>query len=305
MRLSVSDVLVFQRCEHEWYCRCWKRRVPRRPDAALAAGTFWHALLADFARERDRDAAFSAAHDRMAEMRTHIEAFGDSSTVREFQVQCEGLLALFTKYEDQALSYDTIAIEKALTAPIPERFTQIHPHVLVGTPDRVVRAPDGKVWAIQYKTVSDRTPVSIFVAIAERSLHELVYAYLIMDSLGLQASQYGGTILNVTRKLSQRALRDRPESAFVQEFVPIRYVEVERALRDLAHIGDRMERIVRGDAEPIHNRMADTNRFGNVLNPYWDVRRGLAELDDDRWFMDSDDRYRPDVVQSPAALLHE
>lgn len=291
MNLNVSDILTFQRCEHEWFCRCLKRRIPKKAEAELAIGTWWHHVMSEFVRDPDQDRTSEKAIALSVQMRNELSRFNEPEAVKTFQITIDNLLHLFTHYQDPLLSYETLLLEEPLRAPLPGRFQRARDHVLCGTPDRVVRAPDGKIWNIQYKTMSDRTPVPVFVAMAERSLHELIYAFLIMDRLGIQAHQYGGTYLNVVRKLASRAAREKPETAFVQEFIPIRYSEVERGLHDVAILGDRMDAIARGDLAPVHNRMADSNRFGNVLSPYFDVRRGYASLDDDTLFMDAPNRY--------------
>ena len=296
MKLSVSEIRDFQEDEFNWFCRYVRRRVPRRfPDPSLSAGTFWHTLMADFVRHGDKAHALDLATEKMLQLRSDMLAFQASSEVlRDFNTQCNALISAFATYHDFVADEETILIEEPLEADLGagEPTPGATPVTLVGTPDRVIRrASDATIWHVQYKTISDRTPIPVFVAMAERSLHELVYSYLIRTRFSLPASQYGGTILNVVRKLSMKALRERPESAFVQEFIPIREEEVDGALRDIRVLAERMEAIRLGRAHPVQNRQLDGGRFGNVLTPYWDVRRGLADLSDDSRFMDLPDRY--------------
>jgi len=287
--LSVSDINLFLRCEHEWWCKCVRKRVPRRGDAALYAGSLWHVLLAEYAKSQDKTKALETATGELARLRDELAVFGIEKTVEDFQKQADGLLAAFALYEDPTLGFETLAIETPIQARLPYR--RLVQHELIGTPDRVVRAPDGRVWSVQYKTISDRTPPAVFVEMAQRTLHELVYAFLISEKYVLQEKDYGGTILNVTRKLSARGLRERPESAFIHEPIPIQWEQVSSALHDIATWGDRMERIALGLEPPTQNRTADCNRYGNVLSPYWEVRVGRARLEDDLWYMDASPRY--------------
>lgn len=290
MRLSVSDINSFLGCEWDWWARSVARRVPRRPAAELYAGTFWHETLATLIKTGSKEEAKEKALPRLAEMRDAIDAFGDPAETKKFVDQGERLLSLFDHYSDFVGDQETLLVETPLEAALPHWAGASYTHTLCGTPDRVLRTKDGKVWSVQYKTVSDRVPPAVYVASQERSLHELVYRFLIEQHLDLNDNEYGGTILNVVRKLSHKAIKERPETAFIQEMIPIRPEETRRALFDIAVWADRMETIRRG-CNPTQNRMADVNRFSNALSPYWDARRGLVSLDDDRFFEDAPDRY--------------
>lgn len=291
MRLSVSDINSFLVCEWDWWAKTIQRRVPRRPAAELYAGTFWHGLLAEAVKTGSKATALESAIPKMAEMREKIAAFGDEEETAQFVDQAERLLALFDHYSDFVADQETLFIETPLEAQLPYWAGAAGEHTLLGTPDRVLRTRDGKVWNVQYKTISDRTPIAVYVAAQERSLHELVYSFLIEQKLCLKDGDYGGTILNVTRKLSRKAIKERPETAFIQEMIPIRPEEVKRALGDIAVWADRMDAISRGHVRPTQNRMADLNRFGNALSLYWDARRGLVDLHDDRFFESTEPRY--------------
>lgn len=288
MNISVSELNCFLTCEFDWWCRYVARRIPRRPEPALAAGTFWHSLMADFIRSGDKGKSLSHAMERMDDLREEMIAMSATDDIlKDFETQCARLLAAFSSYRDFVASEETLLIEEPLSAPLLGT-----PHTLVGTPDRVIRLKgDSSIWHVQYKTISDRTPVWVFLASQERSLHELVYSHLICTHLGIPASNYGGTILNVVRKISAKAMREHPDSAFVQEFVPIRQSEVAHALSDIQQLARRMDDIRSGVRAPIHNRLADVGRFGNTLSPYWDVRRGLGDISNDALYMDAPDRY--------------
>jgi hypothetical protein len=138
--------------------------------------------------------------------------------------------------------------------------------------------------------MSDRTHVPTFVAATQRSLHELVYAHLIRETDPFRVA-YGGCYLNIIRKLSDKGWRERPDSAFVQELVPIHDEQIIAALSDISCIASRMERILTGEAVPISNRSADVSMYGNSLSDYFEVHIGTASLDDDTLFEDFVSRY--------------
>jgi hypothetical protein len=297
MNLSVSEIKDFQEDEFTWWCRYVRRRVPHRPEPALYAGTYWHAIMADFIRHGDKSRAIETASEAMVRLRDElITMSATTDIIKEFTSQCSSLLGALHHYNDFVAGEETLLIEEPLSAPLPGT-----PHTLVGTPDRVIRlGGDGTIWHVQYKTISDRTSIPIFIAMAERSLHELIYSHLIRTHFSLPASDYGGTILNVVRKLSMKALRERPASAFIQEFIPIRTIEVDHALSDIRILSERMDKIRSGEAAPVQNRQLDGGRFGNVLSPYWDVRRGFVSLDDPTLFTDLPDRYEDRYGTPPA-----
>jgi RecB family exonuclease len=290
LRTTVSEVNLFQECEWLWWARYVKQRAPRAFDVAPAAGTFWHRLVAEFIRLKNKPAALEVVLPEMRQVRDQILTFGGTEeNVSDYVDLCERLLLLFDLYDDFVGHEKTLFIEKILEAKLPVRYR--FNHTLLGIPDRVIEMKDGSIWHVQYKTLSDRTPPHVYVAAAERSLHELAYAFLITSELQVPFSRYGGTVLNVVRKISHRAIKQDSRKAFIQELIPIKEDQVHAALRDIARVADRMESIVFGASEPIQSRAADTNRFGNVLSGYFNARRGTADLDDDRFFAPTSTRY--------------
>lgn len=302
MRTTVSEVNLFQECEWLWWARYVKQRVPRRFDVAPAGGTFWHSLMAKFTELKDKQAALEYVLPEMQRVRNQILGFGGTDKdVEDFQDLCDRLILLFDSYDDFVAKEKTLFVEEVFESKLP-LLGQLQ-HTLMGIPDRVIEMSDGKVWHVQYKTLSDRVPPHVYVAATERSLHELAYAYLITQRLNIPFSRYGGTILNVVRKISMKAIKMDTRKAFIQEMVPIQEDQVHAALSDIVRVADRMERIVLGVAVPIQSRTADTNRYGNGLSGYYDARRGLTDLDDDRFFAPAASRYGSGVEDLRLSII--
>jgi hypothetical protein len=139
---------------------------------------------------------------------------------------------------------------------------------------------------MQYKALSDRTSMPVYIATRARDLHELAYAWLIVGKFCIPR-EYGGTYLNVIRKISAKAIKERPDSAFVQELIPISWLQVNDAIEDIQQIADDMEDIMNGVRPLVDNREADTNRYGNVMSPYHEVLYNRASIDDNNLFMDA------------------
>jgi hypothetical protein len=156
----------------------------------------------------------------------------------------------------------------------------------------------GKLWHVQNRTLSDRTVMPVYLAAAERDLHELAYAYLIQRHFQIHADQYGGTLMNIVRKVSKKKLAEDPDAAFIQEFIPIEQHQVARAIEDIIRVADDMVAIIEGRRDPIENRDTDKGRFGNRLSPYFEVKRGHQVISDERLFKTSVSRYDSEAVDA-------
>jgi hypothetical protein len=299
MDLNVSQAIAFQRSELDWYYQFVKKRVRRRlgSNAALQVGTWWHSLMEHFFLQLQLEhpssaksvAAIFAASERIR-LSLEMEAT-DPIAADLFRETSRMLLERFSaRWELRYPVTEILRVEHPYRIQLPDS-----PHFLIGIPDTVIRSGH-LYWHLQHKTMSDRTPVPGFVAVTQRSLHELCYAFLICEAEEIAPATYGGCYLNIVRKISQLAWNRAPDSAFVQELVPIDLTQIHRALRDISCIADRMERIVSGEAEPIDNRAADMNPFGGSLSDYFEVKIGTASLADDLLFEDFVSRYDTEGV---------
>lgn len=288
MEVNVSQILAFQRCELDWYYQFVRRRVRRGFSVALSVGTWWHFLMESFFHlasrgEVDKDVAAFRAMEELARMQREAIDLGFHAESADFAAICRDLLVQFDTHWAPRFPLSEIElVEEPIRRRLPDS-----PHYLIGIPDAVVIS-NGYRWHLQHKTMGSSIPLTVYLRASERSLHELAYAWLLEARAGVA---YGGTYLNITRKLSKKAQLEAPQSAFVQELIPIDHHQILDAINDISRIVSRMERIRAGTEPPIDNREADTNKFGNALSPYFEVKLGRESLDDDALFMPATSRY--------------
>lgn len=287
MKINVSQVKTFLNDQLDWYYVYHLRRVPRRPEPALTLGTVWHAMLEELAKGASRDDAKKAGMDSVeaAVQQMQLEVHSTPQDVEDLLDDSEHLFNLFDHYEERYEFEQTLLVEDALEMPLPSS-----PHILLGRPDRVVRY-QGKLWHVQNRTLSDRTVMHVYLAAAERDLHELSYAALIQNRFNIPWEEYGGTLMNICRKVSKKKLAEDPNAAFVQEFIPIERNQVDDALADIAQVADDMAAIIQGRRRAVQNRDCDKGRFGNRLSAYFPVRSGRSHIYDDHLYRTATSRY--------------
>jgi hypothetical protein len=292
MKVNVSAVKTFLYDQQDWWFAYILKRVPRRPEMALQLGSLWHLLLEELVKTGSREVAEEKARKAVETFLGEPNEYMTPEFVSDYEKSVEHLLDLFDGYKERHEFDETLLIE----APLEVQLLG-GPHVLVGRPDRVVRY-QGKLWHVQNRTLSDRTVMPVYLAAAERDLHELAYAYLIQRHFQIHADQYGGTLMNIVRKVSKKKLAEDPDAAYVQEFIPIDKHQVALAVEDIIRVADDMVAIIEGRRDAIQNRDTDKGRFGNRLSPYFEVKRGHASISDERLFMASESRYDTEVVEA-------
>lgn len=282
MRVNVSAVKAFQHCQLDWYWRFCLRRVPRAaPAIPLSVGSCFHAYA------EQRSLGFSHDESLIAFTATRDAFLSDPSPdewQRKFIDEITRLGGLLAHYTERFVPEDTLMVEEPIETALSGGL-----HTLIGRPDRVIRFA-GKWWHMQYRTLSDRTPIGVYIKSRERDLHELAYAWLIAGKFRLSPDEYGGSYFNIVRKLSTKAIHERPLEAFVQELIPLDWSQVLTAIDDIGCIAFEMDRVM-SNLSPIQNRDADLNRFGNVLSPYYEARAGRISIHDDAHFMTAPDPY--------------
>lgn len=316
MDVNVSQVLAFQRCELDWFYQYVSpKRVRRGWNVPFKVGEWWHKLMEHYfhafrgfaAVNGDPNpvaAAVQQATEDIISMKLEADEAGFTAQGIEFRSECQRLLQQFEgnwmlRYPPQKI----LRIEEPIRRQLPNAIDPLKDgeHFLIGIPDTVVTLFDRR-WHLQHKTASDRTSMPLFIQLAQRSLHELAYAWLLEGGGGADLrdlkEDYGGTYMNIVRKLSAKAISLNPQAAFVQELIPLDQKQIFSAILDISRIADRMERIKNGSTSPIDNREADSNRFGNVLSPYFDVKLGISSLRDNTLFMNFVSRY--DASSSPS-----
>lgn len=286
MKVNVSAIKCYQRNPLEWYYRYHLRRVPRRATASyFVTGRWWHEVMQNFYATSDAFATAEFAVELRERLAAELQEYPEGVLESDkFIDETTRIIALLHALPNRFIPENTLAVEQPIETKLPSTD-----HTLIGRPDRVIQMKN-KFWHLQFKTVSDRTPMKLFVETRERDLHELAYAYLISGKY-CTPDQYGGVYLQVIRKLSHKAIIERPHEAFVQELVPIHWSQVTTAICDIADIADDMAQIASGNLRLIQNRDADVNRFGNVLSSYYDVYAGRVDIHDNVLFMDAPDPY--------------
>lgn len=290
MRVNVSAIKLFQRSQREWFFKYHLKRVPRRPEGAyLFTGSWWHSVVEHLAKHKSLDIALEFACDLQKRYLDDFAQHGSDiywqKLVKDFSDETSRLIRLFPMMPLRFIPENILSVEESIEVKLPDSQ-----HTLIGRPDQVILLKD-KYWHLQFKTISDRTPMSVFVPTRARDLHELAYAYLICGKY-CTPEQYGGTLLNVVRKISNKAITEDPGKAFVQELIPISFTDVWDAISDIIAIADDMEAVITGKRRLIENRESDTNKFGNVISPYFEALYNKASIEDNFLYMDApQDRY--------------
>jgi len=298
VRVNVSAVKAFQRSESEWYYAYHLGRVPRRPEKALELGTIWHQLMEAWTlgmtkEEAKRDATIEVARKSRA---WQLDPAIAPIFIEDFHKEVEHLYNLFDLHEERITPEELLLVERPIEMPLLRTSPSSSTHALLGRPDRVIRM-QGRLWHVQNRTLSDRTPIAVYLSAAGRDLHELAYAALICHFYNEPLSAYGGTWMNIVRKISRKRLAESPAEAFVQEFIPIDAHQVTMALEDIALVCDRMEEIATMRRRPMHTRDADKVAYGKTLSPYFGVYTGAETIEDDRLFRNAESRYAEDAVE--------
>lgn len=135
------------------------------------------------------------------------------------------LLAWWDRYSAHTpWDQPVIQVERALSVQM-DTFT------LVGIPDAIVRF-QGALWHVQHKTLDQSRSVATYAQGVAASLHESIYAILIKKAF--PSEPYGGTMLNVVRKLSEKGAKEDASRALHLEFIPIADAQLQRAIDDIS-----------------------------------------------------------------------
>jgi hypothetical protein len=295
MDVNASQLTDFQRDELSWFYKYVQRRSRRGEGYALPLqiGIWFHSLMESYFAairgEHDhaspKSIAAVEATKTLIEMKLALESVGSFDTL-DFNRECLSLLELFSsRWQLSYTPTKILQVEEILRVPIGASG-----HHIIGIPDTVIRI-NGLWWHLSHKTMSDRTPVQPFIEAMARNLNELLYAHMICTTQAIDPSLYGGTYLNIARKLSAKAARERPESAFVQALIPIDPSQVSYALSDVATLVARMQSIINEEIPPVDNRDSDLSRWGRGLSPYFRVKTNTEDLFDDSLFEPTVTRY--------------
>jgi len=178
----------------------------------------------------------------------------------------------------------------------------------IGRPDRV-GVIFGRLFHVQNRGLAQGTNFDLYLRLAKRHLHELVYGYALSEKYRTSPNggyAYGGTLFNLLRKIQYRGkpTKANPEGKILrplgeclwQGMVNFSEQELMSGMQRATQWAQSMrqtEQQFRIDGRfPLPNERLNAGAYGNVLDPYFEVLQGDIKLDDDRYFKDREDTYR-------------
>lgn len=179
---------------------------------------------------------------------------------------------------------EVLAVEESYEVDLSEDIT------LIGKPDTVVRWRNA-LWHVQHKTLAQSKPVATYIRTLQRSWHEGLYRLLIKKRF--PDYPYGGTMVNLIRKMSRKQMDLNPGQALHLEFLPIGEDRSARALADFMFWAEQVvawRRKLEEDPTQFvpQNRKSCGGIYGNSLCPFYKVCEGGASLTDDQFFVTRD-----------------
>ena len=268
MKFNVSHVRAHLECPTKGRYQHVLKRGPHKRPLALEIGTLWHIGMETLLRTQNMVEAMIEVNNSLTTAETKVvsgwraiepafEAWPDRGWLRQWEI---------------------LAVEQLVEYEITKNLT------IQGTLDGLVKW-EGQYWHLQHKTLSPSTPLHTYAAYMQRDWHECWYEFACREA---GYAPFGGTILNVVRKLSAKTIAADPAQALSVQYIPRPYRIVEKAMEDLASIGGDLAYDI---GTNIQNRSMCAGRFGNSLCPYLDVCNGVAQIDDNELFTNIEDRY--------------
>lgn len=272
---SVSHLKAHLSCAQLAHYRYEARRGEPEPEV-FALGSAAHLALATILNEPgSNERAVEAAEASLvaaAEAASSFELPRDWPVVRD-------ILLMWRKPE----GWEVLGTETPLSI-------EVGGATIVGTLDALVRHRD-LLWHVQHKTLGQSVPCDIYAAAQETDWHECLYAGMARVAF---PGQWGGTQLNIIRKLSRKMFGERPEAGVVFMTLLPKQAHIERAIADAAQVIDDILGQRSGRRPIIRNRSACLSGYRNSLCPYKGVCDGYHDLSSPR-YVDVQPRY-PDGV---------
>ncbi len=246
MKTNISAIQAYLECPRLWYYKYIEKRGIETDSEALRLGTIWHQICAE-----ERDIELS-------------DPEWMHSALTEFDLW---------KEEHPEVKFLGVEVEMSC---------QLGSHTLIGRLDSLIEW-NGKLWHGQHKTTAATTNIPIFSKLISRSFHEHGYRRMVEDKYG---KPYGGTILFIAKKLTDKALSEG-KSPFSVEYLPIH----GDLTHDIKRIIDRMAadsvvpNVFSDPGEesnwglPYQNPDSCGGRFKNHLCDYIDVCEGRMKLE--------------------------
>lgn len=302
--VNISSVHRFQQCRLRWYFEWVLNRVPRENEQALTFGKMLHEIFerhfisaltmqeaTDIVRKEYQskiDPAFEAQNEKAVLSIT--DALDQLSAVEEALVQ----------WHDVFIPEQTLAIEQPFEFPHPA-----DPTIIVrGRPDREW-VMQGKLFHVQNRSLAPSKNIGLYLELAKRDYHEHIYKWAMTQKY--PDIPWGGVVMNILRKLKYRGVPTKkdPEGKILHEVDEILYQgivtlsdqQTELALSDLLYDAKEMRRTIYEAKTtgklPSPNRRLDAGPFGNKMDPWFPVFTGQVSVNDDAFFKDREDMYKP------------
>lgn len=272
LRFNVSQVRTWLECPTKAHYAHTLLRVPNtRAAVALEVGTCWHLAMEQFLKTRDKAWASQAVSD-------YLESSPDPKVASGWEAIHPAFMAW--EWPDD---WELLGVEQL----VEHKFSAPFELIIQGRLDGLVKWA-GQYWHLQHKTLSPSTPLSVYYAYMQRDWHECWYEHACREAGYVP---YGGTILNVCRKLSAKAIQADPQSAISVQYIPRAQHLVRKAMFDLEHLGFELLRDQDFPESITQNRSSCAGRFGNSLCPYLEVCNQVADITDDTLFKTIEDRY--------------
>lgn len=296
---SGSSISSYQRDNLRWCFEYVSDRVPVEVPQPLRTGIVLHKAFEDMLNSNGQLTLPDALLLRLSNLSR--DYMTDEKEIKSFD-------ELTRMVEPLAFWKDEFPIERTLA--VEEPFTMhLGQHIeLQGTPDRVVLV-GGKVYHFQHKSIDKSKNLGLFITLAMRSMHELLYGIHLADKYS-DVGDYGGTIYNIIRKLMYRAkprtkaekktgigrIMNKPSAMFLQTVIGIDPGAQKQAVKDAINIAYqqfRTSNVYRESGwEAIPStRAMDGGVYANSMDPYTRVMIGEISLDDDRYFKNREERY--------------
>lgn len=254
MRVSISQVKDHLLCPQLAHNRHVLRRGLDKRSDALDWGTLWH-----------REMAFKLMPEWEAPL-----IYIPPEVVQDYDLW-RGECPQWQRPE----GWEVKGVEVGMSMPLGQ-------HEIVGTLDAIIQW-NGKWWHLQHKSLAEGVPISVFCETQRMDFHEVVYQRM-AEMQGYLP--FGGTILNVLRKLSRKRLR-AGEDPYVIEVMTREPELVEETLGDLEEIVTQM---AAQGIRPIKNRSACGGLYRNSLCQYHACCGREITLADER-YVDLEERY--------------
>ncbi len=286
MKFNVSHVRAHLECPTKAYNEHVLRRVPLGRPVALDVGGCWHLAMEGYLKNKSKETGLMAVRD-------YLISIVDEPNYPKVATGWGAIAPAYWawKWPDE---WELLEVEKL----VEFKFGSPYELIIQGRLDGLVKWA-GQYWHLQHKTLNPSTPLSVYFAYIQRDWHECWYEFACRQA---GYTPFGGTILNVCRKLSAKTIAADPKSAISVQYIPRTEAVVRKAMFDLELIGQQLTVDKDFPGAIIQNRSACAGRFGNSLCPYLDVCNGIGQLEDDSLFKTAEDRYSAPEVPLSALL---